>query len=265
MRRAKARKNANESLRAIILVIFLAVVFSVLYYERLMLSAHMLQKIVVASLFQDSAEVQFETGAFFLNTRSANYDVKRAQEYLSKAAHLEPTYPYVHHELARVHFLNGNFDIAELHATIEIQNNGDATPQAYYVRGLIRGFKGEYDGAIKDYAKYLEFDVNNWAAINDYAWVLLKANRFEDAIIATARGLQMFPNNAWLLSTNSVALAEQGYKGPARAQAHAALLAAQHVTEEEWLTAYPGNDPRIARDGVQALQDATAINAQMLE
>lgn len=265
MRRAKARKTANESLRAIILVIFLAVVFCFLYYERILLGAQVLHRIVAAELFSDSAASQFQTGTYFLNTRSANYDTERAQKYLSRAARIDPTYPYVHHELARIHFLNGNFDLAELHATIEIQNNGDATPQAYYVRGLIRGFKGEYEGAIKDYAQYLEHDTNNWAAINDYAWVLLKANRFEDAIIASARGLQMFPDNAWLLSTNSVALAEHGYKGPAREQAHAAVLAAQHVTEEEWLTAYPGNDPRIAREGVQALQDATVLNAQMLQ
>lgn len=264
MKRAKTRKKAGESLHPAAVALALVLVFGILFHDRIVDRVYALRHTAPAIASPDNAQLQFDAGTYFLNTRSSNYDLGRAEKYLKRAVRANPSFPYVHHELARVYFLNGDFDAAELHATIEIQNHGDESPRAYYVRGLVRGFQGDYEGAVFDYAQYLKFDPHNWAAINDYAWVLLKSEHFEEAIIASARGLQFFPDNAWLLSTNSVALAEQGYAGPARAQAEAAVVAAQKVTEEEWLKAYPGNDPRIASDGVAALRSATELNAQML-
>ena len=37
---------------------------------------------------------------------------------------------------------------------------------------------GDYASAAKDYETYLRTDSKNWAAINDYAWVLIKDKEY---------------------------------------------------------------------------------------
>ena len=83
-----------------------------------------------------------------------------------------------------------------------------------------------------------------------------------DALHATARGLSFFPDNPWLLNSNAIALYEEGFLAEAQEQARRALALTLKLTEEDWLLAYPGNDPRVAREGLDALGDS--IRANML-
>ncbi len=138
----------------------------------------------------------------------AEYDIVRAGYFFNEAAKKDPTIPYLYHELARIDFLRGDFTAALARINFQISMQGDKTPNSYYVRGLIEGYMGDYDASAKDYEHFLKFDPNNWAALNDYAWVLLKADRPGDAAEAAEKGLALFPNNAWLLNTDATALYE---------------------------------------------------------
>ncbi len=211
--------------------------------------------------FDSSAARAFAYGERHFSSRGPEaYDVNRAEYFFEQAAAKDPTLPYVYHELARVDFLKGNFNSALAKIDFQISMHGDATPNSYYVRGLIEGYMGKYEDAIADYEHFLSFDRDNWAAINDYAWVLLKANRPRDAVVATAGGLALYPDNAWLLNTNAIGLYEIGLLEPARMQARKAVVAASKVTEAEWLVAYPGNDPAVAAEGIAALQKSALQN-----
>lgn len=215
----------------------------------------------IAYRFDPSAARVFEYGERHFNSREGEaYDVDRAEYFFKLAAAKDPTIPYLYHELARVSFLKGDFTKALSQIDFQISTQGDTTPNSYYVRGLIEGYIGLYDASIRDYEHFLSFDRRNWAAINDYAWVLLKAGRARDAVVASAGGLSIFPDNAWLLNTNAIGLYELGYLEPARVQARKAALAASKVTEGEWLVAYPGNDPRVAAEGIAALQKSALQN-----
>lgn len=197
------------------------------------------------------------------NTRL--YDIVRAEYFYRHAEALDAEYPYVNHQLARIEFLKGNFHTALSYINKEIELHGENEANAYYVRGLIEGYMGRYAEAAADYERFLQDRPRNWAALNDYAWVLLKAERFDDAARVTTRALELFPNNAWLLNSHAIALYELGDLSVALASARAAVDASDAVSEAEWLQAYPGNDPGVALQGISTLKNSALDNMHSIE
>ncbi len=199
----------------------------------------------------------------FDSERTYLYDENRAQELFIRVLSMDPKYPYVQHQLARVAFLKGDFPLALARIDLEIENHPN--PSSYYVRGLIKGFKGEYAAAAADYEHYLESDPNNWAALNDLAWVKLKAGKPREAAEAASRGLAHSPENPWLFNTLAIALYETGEYDDALSAAQKADRLVTGITERDWLVAYPGNDPQVASEGIASLRQAIAQNMRSIE
>lgn len=213
-----------------------------------------------------SAQRAYEYGDIhFRAFNSRQYDIGRAEHWYKKSLALDPRLPYVHHQLARVAFLRGDFHSAMWHINKELDLNASPSPSSYYIRGLIEGYMGEYTQSAKDYEIYLKSDPNNWAAINDLAWVLLKSEKFQKAADAIERGLKYFPENPWLLNSYATALFELGRYEEALKAVKKAQAAVVDVTEYEWLVAYPGNDPKIAGQGLDAFRGAVANNMHTIE
>jgi len=220
----------------------------------------------ISFAFDPSASRAFAYGEQHFSSASPDsYDVGRAEYFFNIAVAKDPTLLYVHHELARISFLHGEFPDAMKQINLQITMHGDTTPNSYYIRGLIEGFMGDYADSAKDYEHFLQFDPHDWAAINDYAWVLLKAGRAKDAEVATAAGIAYFPNNPWLLNSNATALYELKEYPEALVSAQKALATVQNLTEAEWLHAYPGNDPKIGAQGLAAFKVAVADNMHTID
>lgn len=216
--------------------------------------------------FSPSAELAFDYGSKHFNGQDPlHYDIDAAEYFFREAFELDPSLPYIHHEIARIHFLRGDFADAFTEISVQIAEHGSSTPNSYYVRGLIEGYMGMYDSAAEDYEEFLEVDPRNWAAINDYAWVLLKAGRHKDAAVATEEGLKYFPNNPWLLNSSAIALYELGDLKKAHERAQKAAQYVQNVQENEWLHSYPGNDPAVAGQGIATFRAAVAENMQRIQ
>src|ERR1019366_7717896 len=130
--------------------------------------------------------------------------------------------PYLYHEIGRISFLEGNFRTALAQIDFQIDMHGDSEPKSYYVRGLIEGFMGDYADSEHDYAQYLQFDPIDWAAVNDYSWALLKDGKPAQADAAIEAVLKYFPDNAWLLNSDAIALSEMGEATSAKARIDAA-------------------------------------------
>src|SRR3989344_4406632 len=188
------------------------------------------------------------------------YDIKAAEHFYREAARLDPAYPYVHHQLARIAFLRGNFPLALAEINTEIKLHGEKEPNTYYIRALIEGFRGDYAAAAYDYERFLKAHPNNWAALNDLAWVLLKSGKYAKARDAALRGLEHFPENAWLLNSLAIAQYELVAYDEAYDTAQKASVAVAVVSEAEWSRAYPGNDPTIAGAGLAAFKEAVENN-----
>lgn len=193
----------------------------------------------------------------------ARYDIGGATYFFQKAS-ADPTLLYLHHELARIAFLKGDFTTAMREINQQIDMHGEFTPNSYYVRGLIEGYRKEYDASVRDYEQYLKTAPYNWAALNDYAWVLLRAKRPAEALVAIDKGLSHTPESPWLLNSRAIALFELKRYDEAYEAISKASGLVENVTQAQWLTAYPGNDPRIADSGLAAFKKSVADNIHMI-
>lgn len=214
-----------------------------------------------------SAALAFALGEYHFDSSAhpAAYDINRAQYFFQLALAQDPHLPYIYHELARIAFLQGNFPVALAYIDIQIENQGEKTPNSYYVRALIEGFKGDYADAESDYAEYLRYDPIDWAAVNDYSWVLLKDDKPAQADAAIEKVLPYFQTNAWLLNSDAIALSEMGDATSAKERIAAASQAIATMTPQQWTSAYPGNDPGIAGEGLEAFKTAVAANMHSID
>ncbi len=214
-----------------------------------------------------SAELAFEDGEHHFDSSRypQSYDIDRAEYYFRLALAQDPHLPYIYHELARVAFLRGEFNLALTYIDFQIQNEGDKTPNSYYVRALVEGFMSDYTDAEADYAHYLAYDPIDWAAVNDYSWVLLKDSKPRQADAAIEKVLPYFPGNPWLLNSDAIALSEMGDISLAKTRISAASQALAKLTPESWTNAYPGNDPNIAPEGLDAFRAAVSANMHSID
>ncbi len=215
----------------------------------------------VVFYFFPSAQRAYDYGALHFDANTpADYDIHKAQMYFTQASVMDPQLPYVYHQLARIAFLSGEFSKAMSLINIQIQKQGDTVPSSYYVRGLIEGYMGDYSAAVSDYKHFNDLEPGQWAGINDYAWVLLKARNPQEAARITSQAIEIYPTNPWLLNSNATALYETGNIEAAKLSASKAYKYVQSLTPEEWSRAYPGNSPDIAIEGVESFKKAVTDN-----
>lgn len=244
----------------ILLFSALALVLAFMFLPALKHAAVYAYEDVFLALDPSAARALHYGNRYFDAKHAKDYDLARAEHLYEKAAMLDATTPLLQHQRARIAFLKSDFYGALAWINAELETNPSPVPESYYLRGLVEGYMGDFDAAAEDYETYLRADPKNWAAINDYAWVLLKADRPLEALVAVDWGLLYWPDNPWLLNSKATALFERGELEKAHeAVAHAAQ-AVMHVTEEDWMRAYPGNDPLIAKEGVGAFQKAVLEN-----
>ncbi len=219
------------------------------------------------ALFPNAERAYAYGNDYFDVTNVSSYDIEAAKFFFAKAHDIDAALPYVQHQRARIAFLEGDFDLALILINDEIEQgtNEAVAVSSYYVRALIYAFMGDYEEAGRDYRRFLDVYPTNWAAANDYAWVLLRDKRARDAVDVTLRGLSHHPGNPWLLNTSAIALYEIGMHDAAREQMEKAADAMQYVTVSDWLHAYPGNDPAIADQGLAAFRDSIVHNREKMD
>lgn len=262
-------KKLRRRSQGTVVSVFLAALFLIVCLV-ILEASHM--RVLAVDTYEDVAYFMSSTPerAFTFGTRHfsvddpADYDINRAKRFYMLAASKDPSMLNVYHQLARISFLQSDFKTALTQIDFQIDMHGETTPPSYYVRGLIEGYTGDYVDAEVDYAHFLRLEPENWAGLNDYAWVLLKDNKPAMAAAATASGLALYPDNPWLLNSSATALYEIGDVTGARVMVERAKAAVQTLTPAQWSIAYPGNDPAIAQEGVDTFKKAVDDNMRMI-
>lgn len=214
---------------------------------------------------QPSAERAFEFGMRHFNPSNPSaYNLQRAEYFLRATIAIDPPYPFANQQLARINFLQGEFVSATTFINQEIALQSDPNPSAYYIRGLIRGYQGSYIKAADDFERYVQMSPEVWAGYNDLAWVLMKSGEYQRALGVLIRGLAKFPDNAWLLNSFAIALYETGDAEGAKAAALRARDAVEKLTPQDWSNANPGNDARIAAEGLETFRSAALKNLEKI-
>lgn len=194
----------------------------------------------------------------------SRYDINRAEYYFAKAIEIDETTPDAWHQYARIAFLRGDFTLALYRINKQIEIHGDSFMASYYIRGLIYGYAKNYVMAEKDFLKFLEWSPNNWAANNDLAWVYFAQGKFKKAEERSVLSLKRDPFNPWLLMMHAMSSYNLGDVETAKKELQLAKLASEGLTEDRWIHAYPGNDPKIAKEGLAEFRKAIDRNIELV-
>lgn len=179
-------------------------------------------------------------GNFFFN--GGAYDLAKAEKYFKIAAFVDGKISTPRYQLARIHFVKNELEKAkdEIETAIGLNPEGS---RVYYVSGLINGYLKNYPEAISDFSEFVERSPGEWAGYNDLAWVYFKKGDFENAKTALEKGLEVKPENPWLLNGLGAVLAALNDFSGAEEVLGKARQFAEGLTPGDWKKAYPGNDP----------------------
>ncbi|HYF10429.1 MAG TPA: tetratricopeptide repeat protein, partial [Candidatus Paceibacterota bacterium] len=124
------------------------------------------------ALAPEDASLAYRAGNFYLGENA--HDLGKAEELYRRA--LELGYPepaYLHFGLARAYFFQGRYNKA-IEAINETLRLDPSIRNAYYMRGLVFGYKNSLPEAERDFAKFLELKPESWAGANDLCWIYFR-------------------------------------------------------------------------------------------
>lgn len=252
-------------------VLLLLICALLLYAFRSPLSKHVWYEYhrhpeLVMRLNPNDAKLRVDIGNYFYG--GGAYDTERAKDAFQAALAVDPETAYANHQLARIYFVRGNFDLSLQYINREIA----LFPQnlhAYYVRGLILGFRGEpedLDQAEEDFRHVVQNDKEEWGPYNDLAWILSVKGEYEEVIKVVELAFENnseTESNPWLLNSIGAAHLNLGNHIEAVEYLERAKAEAEKVTPEEWRLAYPGNDPKTDTGGIAAFIAAIETNLEV--
>ncbi|MDO8561019.1 MAG: tetratricopeptide repeat protein [bacterium] len=212
------------------------------------------------------ADLALKIGNYYFNVyKDGVYDLNKAKKYFNKALEIDPKTPDAWHQLARIDFLKGDFTLALEKINKQIEIHGDSFMASFYIRGLIEGYAGDFDQAEKDFKKFIEWDRQNWAALNDLAWIYFKKGDYKNAENMAEIGLKIAPQNPWLLTVFGVSMLNQNQKEEAKKAFIQAKINANLLTEADWHKAYPGNDPKSAGKGLESMKKIIESDLSLIQ
>jgi len=212
-------------------------------------------------LVPNDASLRFEIGNYYFG--GGAYDVDRAQGYFEKALAIDPQTAGAHYQLARVYFIRGDFSTALDEINKELELHPDFK-RSYYVRGLIYGYSKRYKEAEADFKEFLKWKPESWAGHNDLAWVYFMEGDYKNSAETAREGLKYVPNNVWLLNSLGVALLNDGKLAEAKKALTEALASADAMTPADWGRSYPGNNPSVYGDGLDAMRASIKRNLALI-
>lgn len=216
-----------------------------------------------ASVFDPKdASLAYKIGNFYLGENA--HDLEKAEKYYKKALALGyPEPAYIYFGLSRAYFFEGRYNKA-IEAINETLRLDSSIRNAYYMRGLIYGYKNSLPEAEADFRKFLELKPESWAGANDLAWIYFRQGKFSEVKALAEHALTYNPRNPWLHNSLGVALLNTGNKEEAKAAFEEALTAFKAMTPEEWGRAYPGNDARYHAQGLASTINSIEKNLALL-
>ena len=212
------------------------------------------------------SSVNLYIGNIFFGGKDSLYNINLASFFYTQAAYplSGTTAEYAHYQLGRTYFIKGELQAARNETLIELELYPE-NKRSYYMLGLIYGYMHEEKLAIDAFSKFIEWKPDSWAARNDKAWLEFRIGDI-DAGLETISPVAHLVDNAWVQNTYGVLLMNKGRYSEAKAAFDNAKRAVSKLTEEEWGKVYPGNDPRVYGQGLEAtkvsIQNNTALLAE---
>ena len=218
---------------------------------------------VALTLVSRNAELAMQIGNYYFGR--GGYDLERAERGYQKALRAQPGILWGHYQLARIHFVRGDYE----KALEEISGELAANPQnlrSLYVRGLIYGYRSYPEDLAKaeeDFRRFTQWAPKEWAGYNDLAWILAKESKHKEAKQAIETAFRQVPEadrNPWLWNSLGVAELNLRAYSEAKRSFEKAKALAEKLSVRDWRSSYPGNDPASAEAGLAAFRAAIEEN-----
>lgn len=214
-------------------------------------------------LVRRNAELAMQLGGYYFG--GGTYDLEKAERAYQRALDIKPGILWGHYQLARIHFVRGDFNAAIDEVNRELEANPENL-RSLYVRGLIYGYRnlpGDLERAEGDFRRFTRWAPKEWAGYNDLAWVLSKRGKYQEAKAVLRDAFREVPaarENPWLWNSLGVAQLNLGEHTNAAVSLQKAKGVAEELTAEDWRHSYPGNNPAEAASGLQAFREAIGEN-----
>lgn len=259
--------------RTIVLLVLVATVLALLflYAFRAPLSEyawreHRVLRDAALALNPKDAMLRVNVGEYYFNVHDEGvYDLALAERYFIEALQIDPNINWAWYNLGHLSFIRGDFASAIYRLNKQIELHGPHEAQgAYYIRALTYAFDQQYEKAIEDYHFFLSEvnPVSVWA-MNDLAWVYIMKEDFEAAYETAKRGLDIMPENPWLLTMAGVSLLNLNRNEEAVPYLEKAYERSLTLTESDWGRAYPNNDPAIRGESLAFMRETIRKNLEL--
>ena len=198
------------------------------------------------------------------------YNLDIAQKAYQKAVSINPKILWGHYQLARIYFVEGDYEKALEEIAEELKANPENL-RSLYVRGLIYGYRnqaGDLEKAEADFQRFTEWAPSEWAGYNDLAWILSKEGKYAEAERELEQAFENISEgnkNPWLLTALGVAKLNLKKYSRAVDSFKKAKELGEKLTIEEWRRSYPGNDPATNSEGLSAFLQAIDENLRRAE
>lgn len=211
-------------------------------------------------LNHSDAHLAMEIGNFYFGM--GGYDTRIAKKAFVRALLINPDVLWGHYSLARILFVEGDFDGALREANEELAHHPDNL-RSLYVRGLVYATIGNFSAAEKDFERFTLWAPTEWAGYNDLAWVEGKQAKYKEAEETVTRAFKEAhgaETNPWLWNNLGVQQLNEGKYKEASLSFEKAEQFANALDEKTWRSAYPGNDPRTTLSGLSEFRSAISSN-----
>jgi tetratricopeptide (TPR) repeat protein len=222
--------------------------------------------LLVCNIYANSF-LSYQLGGIFFGEIKPLYNIKLAHFFYKRSAYpILNTKPkqYAHYQLSRVYFIEG-----DLYSALDEANNElkiyPTSKHTYYILGLIYGYLNKEQKAIDAFSKYIESHPDTWAGRNDKAWLQFRIGDIDGAITTILPVVERYKYTPWVQNTYCALLINKKDYVKATEVCADAKKIIDTVTEEGWGRAYPGNDPRLYSDGLQAMKKSIRENILILE
>jgi tetratricopeptide (TPR) repeat protein len=227
-------------------------------------TTHTLPEVVIfvsqdAWLGAGVADYYFDDGEF-----KEEYDIARAGRLYNMVLAVDPAIGWAWYQKGRIAFLHKDYETALLYLETFQELSDHPRPRAIYLKGVILGFMQQPEAALLSLQEYYKLDDSNWYIYNNLAWTYFQLGQFTQMDEISEAGLAKYPNNPWLLMNRSLAFFNLGQIEEAKEYINKSYEQTVLLTDTDWSTTYPGNDPLIASIGLVELLSIIEANKDLI-
>lgn len=248
-------KSLNTTRLILFLSLFLVVIFGAfVFWNDYYASSLKRAAYVTESLdFDKIKKIAYEDN----NIDSAIY---LANEYL----HKHPEAKRVHHLLARLYLVKGNFKEAKKHIEQYIKLNPN-DKRAFYLLALVQAGSGDLKSAESAMKKFILSGKSSWQGYLDLSWIQYQQGKYDEALNNVNYAIDKFGQNPWLLINKGAILIALNKKKEAKIALENAEKLLKNTPKSSFIENYRLSPDKTINDTIKQFYSIIELNKRIAQ